>query len=706
MAVVEATYKVVGMTCQSCAVSVQTLLEHVPGVQKAEVHFATQEVIVRHEADKATFEDLKAALAPAGYELLPDAPALLKAHKQYLRSLLKNILWAGALAVVGMGLHLLPMHLPYPMAVGYYVVSLVGIVWIGGRYFLRPAWQQLRIRQLTMDTLVSLGLLGSMLLGAVELYQKKHGHSVAAGAEILFFVLIGRYLEERARHRAQGILESLSMLAVPTARKVSSAGTENVPTASLAVGDVVEVQPGETVPVDGIIVSGDVSISESLLTGEALPVEKSIGDRVWAGTHVLLGTVRVRVEVPVQETFLAQLITRVQKAQSSRAKLQRLADRISAIFVPIVIGLAIATIIYHLWRGAEGTFIWERALSVLVISCPCALGLATPIAVQMAIGSAAGAQMLLREVAQLENLPHATVWAFDKTGTLTKGEAYVKEAHWYAPQEASYLLAAVRRSQHPLSQALARYLALHHSAVSEDFHFTELPGKGIIATFSDRKLYIGSPRWIAEKHPDLPVPETTAIAAATQERIVALFTLEDEPRIGLKPFLMKLRKKGRRLVLLTGDPSSVAETLADELGFDEVHKGMSPFEKAQWIDTQQKAGVRVAFVGDGLNDTLALQTAYVGIAVYRSAGAATQTAGIALLRDTESALPALYDLSVRLRRIVMQNLLWAFGYNLTAIPVAMGLLPGIVLSPGISALLMSLSSLTVVLNSLRLRLRS
>lgn len=704
MAMVEATYKVVGMTCQSCAVSVQTLLEHVPGVEKAEVHFATQEVVVKHETEIAPFEKLQQALSPAGYELLPDAQTQIAARQRYLKRILRDMVWAGFAAGAGMALHFALMGAPAWVGWGYFALATAVILWIGGSHFLRPAWQQIKIKQLTMDTLVSMGLLGSISLGVVEIISGGHGHAAAAGSEILFFVLIGRYLEEKARYRAQSILESLSTLAAPTARRVLGERTEIVPTHSLQVGDVVEVWEGETVPIDGIIMEGAASISESLLTGEALPVDKTVGDRVWAGTHNLMGRIRVRVEVPSQETFLAQLVLRVQRAQGSRAQLQRLADQISAVFVPMVIGVAFLTLGYHYLRGEEGFFPWERMLSVLVISCPCALGLATPIAVQMAIGSAAGAQMLLREVSQLESLPRATIWAFDKTGTLTYGRAKVSSATVYAEKELPYLLAAIRRSAHPYAQALTSWLSEKALPAVPEPQVTELPGKGVIALFADRKLYVGSPRWLAEKHPQLPQIDAPAIVAATPEKLVGIFTFEDEIRMGLAPFLSSLKAQGKRLVLLTGDSSSTAERVAKALGIEEVHKGLSPFDKARWIEEKQKLGEKVAFVGDGLNDTLALQTAYVGIAVHKSAGAATHSAGIALLRDTESALPALYGLSVRLRRIAAQNLGWAFGYNLIALPLAMGVVPGVMLSPGISALLMSLSSLTVVLNSLRLRL--
>lgn len=705
MAVIEATYKVVGMTCQSCAASVQTLLEHVPGVERAQVHFANQEVVVVHEPDRASFEVLRAALAPAGYELLPDTQAQLKAQRVFLRRLLRDVGIAGVLAIGGMLLAWGPFHAP-GWALGYYLLTGPMVVWIGA-HFWRPAWQQLKVRKLTMDSLVTLGLLGSLALGTAEVLRGQPGHAAGAAAEILFFVLIGRYLEERARLRGQAVLESLSALATPTARRRTPTGSnEVIPTTQVAVGDLVEVAAGETLPIDGYIVGGQSFVEESLLTGEPLPVEKGPGQRVWAGTRNLSASLLVRAEVQAGETLLAQLIGRLQRAQSTAARAQRLADTVSAYFVPGVLVLAGLAFFLHWIRGAEVFFAWERALSVLVISCPCALGLATPLAVQMAISGAARAHMLLREAAQLENLPLATTWAFDKTGTLTHGRATVQEATWYAPSYAGVLRFLCSRSLHPLAQALAAYLA-EQSTPTEAVElqaYVELPGKGIVATLPSGKIYIGSPAWIAEKFPSLAPPKATAVAAASEQELIGLFTFSDTVREGLRPFVQCLRAEGKQLILLTGDPSGAGRQLAEHLGFDSYKEGLTPFEKARWIEELQKSGQRVVFVGDGINDALALQTAYVGIAVHRSAGAAVQSAGIALLREVEEALPALYDLSRRLRRIIAQNLAWAFGYNLLAIPVAMGLVPGVYLSPGLSALLMSLSSLSVVLNSLRLRL--
>ncbi|MCS6896173.1 MAG: cation-translocating P-type ATPase [Bacteroidia bacterium] len=705
MAVVEATYKIVGMTCQSCAASVRSLLENVPGVEGVEVHFATQEVTILHEAEKAPFDKLREALTPAGYELIPNSETQLIIQQQYIKQLIRYLYWLGGLAVTGAAIHFLSGHFAHRIALLHYSLTLPSVIWIAGRYFFRPAWQQLRVRQLTMDTLVSLGILGSLLLGGIELYTGKVGHSVVAGAEISFFILIGRLLEEKARYRTKSALETFSALAVPTARRIYEGGrAETVSTHSLSVGDIVEVRPGETFPIDGTVLSGKASVSESLLTGEPFPVEKTTGDKVWAGTQNVAGTVHIRMDTPVQETFLAQLILRIQRAQNSQARLQRVADRISSFFVPFIIALSALTLLYHLWQGAAAETAWERALSVLVISCPCALGLATPIAVQMAIGSAAGAQILLREIAQLENLSKGTIWAFDKTGTLTYGKAAVKNAQIYATEETPYVLSAIRRSLHPLAQTLAEYLAPITPPAPTEPQLVELPGKGLIATFPNKKLYVGNPHWIAEKHPDLPIPTDTAVVVATPERVIGIFTFEDKLREGLGPFLSQLKAKDKKLVLLTGDPSETAQIVGQRLGFDEIHQGLSPIDKAQWIEKIQSQGEKVVFVGDGINDALALQTASVGIAAHCGVGAAVHSAGIALLRDIDTALPALYILSRRLHRIITQNLLWAFAYNFLAIPIAMGLVPGVEITPSISALLMSLSSLTVVLNSLRLRI--
>ncbi|MEN2992551.1 MAG: cation-translocating P-type ATPase [Bacteroidia bacterium] len=704
MAVVEASYRVVGMSCQSCARSVETLLENIPGVEKAKVYFATQEVLVRYETQKTSFSTLQAALAPAGYMLLPDTAAQSLHQRRFLRRLLGYIILTGILAGWGGLLHFFPVAWPAYVWVAYYAASLVAVGLVGMPFFFRPAWQQLRFGQLTMDTLVSLSLSGSLVLGTIELYQGSHGHALSAAAEILFFVLVGRYLEEKVRARAQRLMESLSALAVPTSRRLREGRAEEVPTSLIQPGEWVEILPQTTVPLDGVVVRGHSFVNESLLTGEAFPVVKEEGSRVWAGTQNLSGTLWIQVEAGASETFLAQLVARLERAQRSQARLQRLADRVAGVFVLVVLALAAFTLLYHLWRSAEGLFPWERALSVLVISCPCALGLATPLAVQLSIQHAAESQMLLREVAQLETLPEATLWAFDKTGTLTQGRATVQEATWYAPAYAPYLLRMCMASLHPLAQALAEDLRRQQIKPAEaPLTLEELPGKGLVATFPVGQIFLGSPAWLAQWHPTLALSDGLAVAAATPQEPIGLFRLKDPVRSSLRPFIQELQRAGKRVVLLTGDASKAAEEVAHSLGIREVYGGLSPMQKAEWIEARKREGEKVAFVGDGLNDVLALQAAHVGIAVYRSAGPAAHSAGIALLCETEKALPALYRLAHRLRRITAQNLFWAFAYNLIAIPLAMGLWPGLYLTPGFSALLMSLSSVAVVLNSLRLR---
>ncbi len=708
MSLTEARYKVVGMTCQSCAMSVETMLQSVEGVEKAQVNFPAQEVWVRHDLEKAPFSRLQSTLAPAGYILLGDASEAALAHRQFLRRLRIYIYLSGVVALFGMLRHwgLLPSghegaHLWWGWT--YFGLSLI-LVLTAGRIFWRAAWQQLRYRQLSMDTLISLGLWGSVALSFCTLWVGYAGHTEAA-AEILFFVLIGRYLEENARLEAASTREALSALASPLATRLTADGTEEtLPTDHLRPGDLIHVRKAEVVPADGYIERGDGHLQEAILTGEALPQWRTAGERVLAGTTLLEGDLYVRVTQAVVDSFLARLVARLERAQATRAKAQRLADKVSAVFVPVVLFLSVAAFALALWKDKGWVDGGLRLLSVLVISCPCALGLATPLAVQIAIGRSARRQILLREVAQLENLPTCTLWAFDKTGTLTRGRATITHETWWDPTWKPHLTYLLARSEHPLAQAVGQHL--RESTTPQPLTLlnqVSFPGRGVLYQTEAGPLWVGHPQWLSRRVPDFPQPEGTAIGIVGESGPIALFVLEDPPREALRPFLESLHRKKIRTVLLSGDPSTAPRHVGEALGFKETYGGLSPAEKAEWLEKARTEGYKVAFVGDGLNDLLALQAADVGIAVYQSAGAAVHSAGIALLSPTEEALPDLYRLSQKLRRIIAQNLAWAFGYNVVALPAAMGLIPGVEVSPAVSALLMSLSSVTVVLNSLRLR---
>ena len=711
MSRVEARYKVVGITCQSCAVSVETMLKSVEGVDEAQVNFAAQEVWVQHDPDKAPLTKLQSTLAPAGYVLLSDAHEATLAHRKFLRRLRLYILLSGVVALLGMlghwGLWPFPVHAhgEAPRWWGWVYSGLsLGLVLTAGRTFWRAAWQQLRYRELSMDTLISLGLWGSVALSFFTLWVGYAGHTEAA-AEILFFVLIGRYLEEKARLEAASTREALSALATPVATRLMPDGTEEtLPTGHLRPGDLIHIRKGEVVPADGYIERGDGHLQEAILTGEALPQWRTAGERVLAGTTLLEGDLYVRVTQAAVDSFLAQLIARLERAQATRAKAQRLADKVSAVFVPVVLFLSVVAFALALWLGKGWVDGGLRLLSVLVISCPCALGLATPLAVQIAIGRSARRQILLREVAQLENLPTCTLWAFDKTGTLTRGRAAITHETWWDPTWKPHLTYLLARSEHPLAQAVGQHLRQSTTPLPRTLlNQVSFPGRGVLYQTEAGRLWVGHPQWLSRRIPDFPQPEGTAIGIVGESGPIALFVLEDPPREALHPFLETLRRKGIRTVLLSGDPSTAPQHVGKALGFAEIHGGLSPADKADWLAKARAEGHKVAFVGDGLNDLLALQAADVGIAVYQSAGAAVQSAGIALLSPTEAALPELYRLSQKLRRIIAQNLAWAFGYNLVALPAAMGLIPGVAVSPAVSALLMSLSSVTVVLNSLRLR---
>jgi len=740
VALIEARYKVVGMTCQSCAVSVETMLSRIQGVAQAKVNFAGQEVWVQHDPEVVPLTALQAVLAPAGYALLADAKEAGEARRRFLRRLQWSIVLSGVVAVGGMVLHFWPSGYLVPVWLrwGYFVISL-GLVLSAGRLFWRAAWQQFRYRQLSMDTLIALSLWGSILLSGVTLWVGAEVHTEAA-AEILFFVLIGRYLEEKARAEAALARDALSALATPLARK-SAIEEIWVATETVAVDDLIEVRSGEIVPVDGVIQEGEGHLQEALLTGEPLPQWRTIGEPVLAGTTLLEGCLVIRATKAAGQSFLAQLMARLERAQATRAKAQRLADRVSAVFVPVVLSLALFAMIWAIGQGQGWGVGSLRLLSVLVISCPCALGLATPLAVQLAMGRSSQRQILLREVAQLEDLPRCNLWAFDKTGTLTQAQITLKAETWWDPTWHNLLAPLLAQSEHPLARAVGKHLlnrrasnaiplaqdgrpvpshvphspmqsiqssptlsADSHPSPFQVFHQASFPGKGVLYQTNLGPLYVGHPRWLRQKAPSFPEVDGAGIGVLGPAGPIALFQLEDPPRAALRPFLEYLRAKGIRTVLLSGDPSEAPQKIGMALGFTEIWGGLSPIEKAAWVEEAKRQGATVAFVGDGLNDTLALQAANVGIAVYHSAGAAVQSAGIALLAPTEKALPQLYHLSQRLRRIIIQNLVWAFGYNLVALPMAMGLVPGVYVSPALSALFMSLSSVAVVLNSLRLRL--
>ncbi len=755
-------WRIDGMTCQNCARGVLDAIQSVSGVASARVALETGRATVRwNEASVRDEKAIQAALVRAGFEGTPLASEADGASDEshgaaWRRNMLLGVVVTVPLIlgewIFGLGMERWFQWLAFALATPVQMIC--------GAQFYRGAWRQLRQRSANMDTLVALGSTTAFVFSVWGLFAGYHGHLYFMEASsIITLVSVGHWLEARAGSRAEAALRSLLRLVPSTAIQLSDAGLEtSVSVAELNLGDRIVLRPGDRVPVDGDVVSGDSSVDESMLTGESLPVEKRGGARVLGGTANLDGQLVVKVTAVGETTALAQIIAAVQRAQSSRAAIQRLADQVSAIFVPVVVLLALAT---AAWWG----FAYEHAKSVhaamagwfwmshvpetplaaavvhfaavLIVACPCAMGLATPIAIIAGTNVAATRGILIRDGVALEKAGTITAVVFDKTGTLTRGEPVVsrvdilgKVPAGFSAEDLGAMLA--RRSKHPLSQAIAAqrpdaFVAAAPSGArfgvglgAKDETPTlsgwmEVRGSGVQARLKQGGklllLRLGSFTWLKENGVDMDSANgrqetagqegATALGLAVENQLAAVFVVRDEPRSGAKDVVGKLEGQGMKVFLLTGDNAAAAKAVAAEVGiaFDRVFAGVRPEQKAEKVAELQRAGYRVGFVGDGINDGPALEQADLGIAVSRASDVAREAADIILLKADLPAVSEAIALARATLRTIRQNLFWAFFYNTVAVPLAMlGFL-----SPVICAASMGLSDLIVVGNALRLR---
>ncbi len=752
-------WRIDGMTCQNCARSALEAIQSVPGVASVRVVLEAGNATVRW-SDGAS-RDTKAvqvALHKAGYEGVPmgeDAAAPIQGSGWKIGMILGLVVTAALMLgewAFGLGMERWFQWLAFVLAAPVQVV-------VGGKFY-QGAWRQLRQRSANMDTLVALGSTTAFAFSVWGLFVGYHGHLYfMEAAAILTLVSVGHWLEARAGSRAEAALRALLQLAPANAVLLDADGRERgVAVAELVVGDRIVLRPGDRVPVDGEVVSGDSTIDESMLTGESLPAEKRTGSQVFGGTANLTGQILVKVAATGEATALARIIAAVQRAQSSRASIQRLADKVSAVFVPVVVLLALATaawwgFAYEHAKSVHASFagwLWmvhvpETPLAaavvhfaaVLIVACPCAMGLATPIAIIAGTNVAATRGILIRDGIALEKAGTITAVVFDQTGTLTRGEPVVSRVEvlgelpaGFSAEELGAVLA--RRSKHPLSRAIAdlRPDAVIASApgglqlgaglgakdgAPELCGWNEVRGSGVQARLRlGGKLLVlrlGSFAWLKEGGVEHGAADAiqenagragaTALGLAVEQRLAAVFILRDEPRAGAMEVVGELEGQGMKVFLLTGDNAATAAAIAGEVGIapDRVFAGVRPEQKADKIAELQGAGYRVGFVGDGINDGPALEQADLGIAVSRASDVAREAADIILLKAELPAVPEAIALARATLRTIRQNLFWAFFYNAAAVPLAMlGFL-----SPVLCAASMGLSDLIVVGNALRLR---
>jgi len=720
------TYPVMGMTCAACARSVETLSRSRQGVHRAEVNIASATVTLEYDPVLVQPEDIDQVLRQFGYELIlerePSVALAAQAERQYdeLRAMKRSTIVAALITIPVIVIAMSPLHTsPGANILSAFLTTILVVVF--GRGFFARAWGQVRARAFAMDTLVALSTgiawgWSMLALFAPELLRsfgiETHAYFESA-ATILTFMLLGKTLEQSARLKTNQALTQLAALQPPIAHRLRNGAREDIPLSDVHRGEQLVVLPGERIPVDGIVLSGSSWVDEQLLTGESIPVAKQSGDRVYAGTLNSDSVLTIEARAIGQATVLGGIIRAVERAQLSKSPTQQLADRIAAIFVPIVLGIAILSFI--IWIVVDPDNASSRAIlatvSILIVACPCALGLATPTAIAVALGRAAELGILIRNGQALELLANATHVVFDKTGTLTLGEPYVVGVTWYiSEEERSELLplisAALQHSTHPLSKSLSKWLG---SPAEGSFDVEQIRGKGFFARGQGIEFIVGNRAFLAEHGVSQlpPEGELTEVLVAANGVLLLTAIFDDRIRSDAIEVVSTLRAFGYSLHLISGDRYHVAANLAQTLGIEHVAAPLLPHEKEEYIRKlrQQERGT-VVMIGDGINDAQALSQADVSIALGSGSDVAIQVADITLIGERLKPLIALHRIAHVFVRIVRQNLGWAFVYNLVLIPIAAGILypfAGIMLHPMLASIAMAASSVSVVTNSLRLR---
>ncbi|MFD2866402.1 heavy metal translocating P-type ATPase [Mucilaginibacter antarcticus] len=729
------TFPVTGMTCAACASSVESMIGAQKGVEKAEVNYATQSVKVAFHPEIIQPVSLQQSVQSVGYDLIIDTvngkekqAAAQQSHYQQLK---RNITWAIILTVPVVMIGMVFMDIPYA---NYIMMVLTApVLFIAGKNFFINAWKQARHGRANMDTLVAMSTGIAFLFSVFNTFYPEFWHRQGlhphvyfeAASVVIIFIMLGKLLEEKAKSNTSSAIKKLIGLQPKTVLLITTQGEIETAIADVQIGDQLLVRPGDKIPVDGVVYQGNSFVDESMISGEPVAVEKKVGDPVFSGTLNQKGSFRFKAEKVGSGTMLAQIIQLVQDAQGSKAPVQKLVDKIAGIFVPIVMLIALLSLGAWLFFGGQHALTQGllAMVTVLVIACPCSLGLATPTAIMVGIGKGAENGILIKDAEGLEIGHKVNTVVLDKTGTITQGKPIVTDLHWAKslPIDQSQLqalfLAVEQQSEHPLADAIVAYLKRSHEALVKVTSFNSLTGRGVEANYDGQIYFAGSHKLIEERNIIVPEDLKTSISTylnqaktviyfANQTQVLAIAAITDPIKTGSAAAVSQLKKQGIEVYMLTGDNAQTAAAIAKEAGIDHFKADTMPSDKADFVKRLQSQGKIVAMIGDGINDSQALAQADVSIAMGKGSDIAMDVAKITLVSSDLQQVPKALRLSKLTVRTIRQNLFWAFIYNLIGIPIAAGVLypvNGFLLNPMIAGAAMALSSVSVVSNSLRLK---
>jgi Cu2+-exporting ATPase len=729
---IKETYPVTGMSCASCAASAENIVKAQPGVVNAAVNFANSSLQVEFVPTISSPSQLKQSVQSIGYDLIIEdskeaKQALEGLHQAKLKSLEQRTIWSLVLSIPLVAIGMFFMNIPYANYIMWAVASPVVLIF--GRQFFINAFKQAKHLSANMDTLVALSTGIAYLFSVFNTVYPEFWHSTGLHAHVYFeaaavviaFILLGKFLEEKAKASASSAIKKLMGLQ-PKIVTVIHDGNHltEIPVEKVMIDDILLIRPGEKVAVDGEVVSGESYVDESMISGEPIPVEKRKGHKVFAGTINQKGSLQFKAEKVGGDTLLAHIIRMVQKAQGSKAPVQKLVDKVAGIFVPVVIGVALVAFTSWIALGGENGLTQGllALVTVLVIACPCALGLATPTAIMVGVGKGAENGILIKDAEALELAHKVNVVILDKTGTITKGKPEVTDIFWITEtsDNKNILFSLEQVSEHPLAEAIVSY----YKGQSKTLTLTNvqsITGAGISASFNNEKYFAGTEKLLHDNYifinertrkwsEDKRGQANTTVYFANSKQVLAVIAIADKVKPSSKEAITRLKDLGIEVHMLTGDNRQTASAIAAQTGIDNFKGEVLPQHKFEFVKELQDKGKVVAMVGDGINDSQALAQADVSIAMGKGSDIAMDVAKMTLMTSDLNRIPTALSLSKRTVRTVRQNLFWAFIYNLIGIPVAAGILyplTGFLLNPMIAGAVMALSSVSVVSNSLRLK---